>query len=109
VYGLYWVVSLGSSKKEQLMPTNSQIRIERVEGALMSVNSYVIEGPEGLIIVDGQLTVSDAKAVRAVVDGFGRPVAAMVITHGHSDHYAGAATMLAGLNAPINRMDQEQP
>jgi glyoxylase-like metal-dependent hydrolase (beta-lactamase superfamily II) len=68
---------------------------------LMSVNSYVIEGPEGLIIVDGQLTVSDAKAVRAVVDGFGRPVAAMVITHGHPDHYAGAATVLAGLNASI--------
>ena len=73
------------------MPTNSQILIERVEGTLMPVNSYVIEGSEGLIIVDGQLTVSDARAVRAVVDGFDRPVAAMIITHGHPDHYAGAA------------------
>jgi glyoxylase-like metal-dependent hydrolase (beta-lactamase superfamily II) len=83
------------------MSPKNQIRIERVEGTLMSVNSYVIEGPEGLIIVDGQLTVSDARAVRAIVDGFGRPVAAMVITHGHPDHYAGAATVLAGLDAPI--------
>jgi glyoxylase-like metal-dependent hydrolase (beta-lactamase superfamily II) len=83
------------------MSTNFPVRIERVEGTLMPVNSYVVEGPEGLVVVDGQLTVSDARAVRAVIDGFGRPVAAVVITHGHPDHYAGASTILAGLNAPI--------
>lgn len=79
----------------------STIRVERVEGSHMPVNSYVVDAPGGLIIVDGQLTVSDARAVRAVIDGFDRPVAAMILTHAHPDHYAGAATMLEGLSAPI--------
>ena len=78
-----------------------EIRIERVEGTLMAVNSYVVDGPEGLVVVDGQLTVSDARAVRAVVDQFDRPVAGLVLTHGHPDHYAGAAIILDGLTAPI--------
>lgn len=80
---------------------SSKVRVERVEGTAMAVNSYVVEGPDGLVIVDGQLAMSDARAVRAVVDGFGRPVAAMVLTHPHPDHYAGGATILKGLHAPI--------
>lgn len=79
----------------------STFRIERVEGSTMPVNSYVIDAPEGLIVVDGQLTVGDARSVRSVIDGFDRPVAAMILTHGHPDHYAGAATVLEGLSAPI--------
>lgn len=67
----------------------------------MPVNSYVVDAPEGLVVVDGQLTVSDARAVRSAIDGFDRPVVAMILTHGHPDHYAGAATMLEGLSAPI--------
>lgn len=81
--------------------SQTQPRIERVEGTVMPVNSYIVEGPEGLIVVDAQLTVSDAQSVRKVIDGFDRPVAAVVLTHGHPDHYAGAATILDGLTAPI--------
>jgi hypothetical protein len=35
-------------------------RIDRIEGRVMPVNSYLIHGPEGLVLVDGMLTVSDA-------------------------------------------------
>ena len=83
------------------MPTTAPTRIERIEGTVMPVNSYIIEGPDGLVIIDGQLTVSDGRAVRSAVDGFDRPVAGLVVTHGHPDHYAGAATILDGLSAPI--------
>jgi glyoxylase-like metal-dependent hydrolase (beta-lactamase superfamily II) len=76
-------------------------RIERVEGDVMPVNSYVVHGPTGLVIVDGQLTVPDADKVRRVVDAGAEPVAALVVTHPHPDHYAGAARLLAGLDAPI--------
>ena len=38
--------------------------IERVEGTVMAVNSYPIHGPDGLVVVDGQLTIGDAVAVR---------------------------------------------
>lgn len=77
------------------------IRIDRVEGSVMPVNSYLVHGPDGLVVVDGQLTVSDARAVRAAIEETGAPVAAMVLTHGHPDHYAGAATVLEATDAPI--------
>lgn len=67
----------------------------------MTVNSAVVEGPEGLVVVDGQLTVSDARLVRKVIDELDRPVAGLLLTHPHPDHYAGAATILDGLEAPI--------
>lgn len=76
-------------------------RIIQVEGTAMAVNSYVVDGPDGLVIVDGQLTVSDARAVRQVTDQIGRPIAGLVVTHPHPDHYAGAATILDGVSAPI--------
>lgn len=43
--------------------------ITRVAGEQMPVNSYVVTGPSGLVVVDGQLTVSDADRVRRVIDG----------------------------------------
>ena len=67
----------------------------------MPVNSAIVEGPEGLVVVDGQLTVSDAQQVRQRIDELDRPVAALLLTHPHPDHYAGAATILDGLGAPI--------
>lgn len=76
-------------------------QIKRIEGTNMAVNSYVIDAPEGLVVIDGQLTVSDARAVRGAIDTFDRPVAGLVVTHAHPDHYAGAAAILDGLSAPI--------
>lgn len=73
--------------------------IERVEGDLMAVNSFLVHGPDGVVVVDGQLTVSDAAKVRAAVTASGRTLAGVLITHPHPDHYAGAA-LIAG-NAPI--------
>lgn len=81
--------------------TEQDLRIDRVEGDVMAVNSYVVHGPEGLVVVDGQLTVPDAGKVRAAVEQTGRPVAGLVVTHPHPDHYAGAARLLDGLEVPI--------
>jgi glyoxylase-like metal-dependent hydrolase (beta-lactamase superfamily II) len=76
-------------------------RVQRFEGNVMRVNSFLIEGPTGIVIVDGQLTVSDATSLRDVAEGYNKPIAAMVLTHGHPDHYAGAAVVLDGLDTPI--------
>jgi glyoxylase-like metal-dependent hydrolase (beta-lactamase superfamily II) len=76
-------------------------RIQRFEGTAMQVNSFLIEGPTGVVVVDAQLTVSDATALRKVAESYEKPVAGLVLTHGHPDHYAGAATLLDGLDTPI--------
>jgi glyoxylase-like metal-dependent hydrolase (beta-lactamase superfamily II) len=77
-------------------------RIERIEGKVMPVNSYVVESSQGIVVVDGMLTVSDARAVRRYIDERGKPVLGAIVTHAHPDHYAGLAEMLRGLDVPIS-------
>ena len=62
-------------------------QIDRIEGRVMAVNSFVIHGPDGVVV----LTVSDAALVREAVTRAGRPLAGVVITHPHPDHYAGGS------------------
>jgi glyoxylase-like metal-dependent hydrolase (beta-lactamase superfamily II) len=69
-------------------------RIDRIEGQVMPVNAYVVHGPDGLVVVDGMLTVSDAALVRAAIDQAGRPVAGVIVTHPHPDHYAGLGILV---------------
>ncbi len=61
----------------------------------MAVNSYLVTGPDGLVVVDAQLTLSDAATVRAAVERSPLPLAGVLITHPHPDHYAGADVIVA--------------
>ena len=75
--------------------------IDRIEGEVMAVNSFLVHGPNGLVVVDGQLTVPDADNVRRVADRVAEPIVGLLVTHPHPDHYAGAARLLEGLDVPI--------
>jgi glyoxylase-like metal-dependent hydrolase (beta-lactamase superfamily II) len=79
----------------------SQTKIHRVEGSVMAVNSYLVESSSGVVVIDGMLTVSDARAVRRVIDQLGKPVLGGVVTHAHPDHYAGFEELLRGLDVPL--------
>jgi glyoxylase-like metal-dependent hydrolase (beta-lactamase superfamily II) len=79
----------------------SPLRIERIAGQVMAVNSFVVHGPEGVVVVDGMLTVSDAALVRSAVERAGRPLAGVLVTHPHPDHYAGLAHVLGPDRVPI--------
>lgn len=67
-----------------------------------SVNTYWIEGPQGLIIIDFQRdTVAAGQAIEAIRQS-GRPIAAMLLTHAHPDHIGGLAQFKATFpDAPI--------
>lgn len=64
-------------------------------------NAYVIELTEGIIVVDATLTVSSAKEVRSIIDEIGKPLYAILITHGHPDHYNGLTEIMRELVSPI--------
>ncbi len=61
-----------------------------------STNSYVIEGPTGLILVDTQFLTSEANAfVDAAEKAFGKPAELAVVLHANPDKFNGTAAMQA--------------
>jgi len=90
-------------------------QIERIEGRVMPVNTFLVHAPDGVVVIDGMLTVSDAALARQAVDDTGLPVAGVVVTHPHPDHYAGLAHLVdddvtivatSAVDAIIRRDDQ---
>jgi glyoxylase-like metal-dependent hydrolase (beta-lactamase superfamily II) len=67
----------------------------------LSVNCYLVEGRRSVVAVDSALTVSDSKALRAKLDAIGKPLVAVLITHGHPDHYNGVFYLTEGKAVPV--------
>lgn len=72
---------------------------EQHQGAF--VNAYLVETTNGVVAVDGLLTVSAAKEMRASLERLGKPLLAALVTHSHPDHYVGLGHFLAGYDVPI--------
>lgn len=54
------------------------------------VSSQIIETPQKLVIVDVQVDAKFAGELKAYAEKSGKPIDRVIITHGHSDHWAGA-------------------
>lgn len=77
------------------------IHAYRTAEQALCVNSYLVEGDSGVVSVDAPLLVSDARAFRARLDALGKPLAGVLITHPHPDHYNGITELVDGLDVPI--------
>jgi glyoxylase-like metal-dependent hydrolase (beta-lactamase superfamily II) len=53
------------------------------------VNAYVVELHDCVVVVDTTLALSSARALREKAESFGKPIEAVLLTHGHPDHYTG--------------------
>lgn len=53
------------------------------------VNTHIIETPTELTVIDAQLALPLAREVVSVVEAIGKPVARIIISHGHPDHFSG--------------------
>jgi glyoxylase-like metal-dependent hydrolase (beta-lactamase superfamily II) len=65
------------------------------------VNAYLVEGERELVAIDATLTVSGGRSVRERIEAIGKPLAALLLTHAHPDHYGGAVEAVADSAAPI--------
>ena len=55
------------------------------------VHAYVVELDHAVVVVDATLALDSARALRARAEAIGKPIAAVLLTHGHPDHYTGLA------------------
>ncbi|SDE51165.1 MBL fold metallo-hydrolase [Kordiimonas lacus] len=54
-----------------------------------NTNSYWIEGDDSVALIDAQLLPSDARRLADQIKASGKPLAGVIITHPHSDHFGG--------------------
>jgi glyoxylase-like metal-dependent hydrolase (beta-lactamase superfamily II) len=59
------------------------------------VNTQIVEGPEKLVLFDGQLLNASAAEVAAYASRLGKPVERIIVSHGHPDHWAGLEVLAA--------------
>jgi glyoxylase-like metal-dependent hydrolase (beta-lactamase superfamily II) len=64
------------------------------------VNSYLVEGEDGVVLVDANLLQSDIDALHARLRALRKPLLGVFVTHAHPDHFNGLPT-LAGDDVPV--------
>src|SRR6478735_4785599 len=55
----------------------------------LRVNTQMIEGPNAIVIFDGQLLLPYADEVASYVQTLGKPVDRIILSHAHTDHWGG--------------------
>lgn len=65
------------------------------------VNSYWFETDAGIVVVDAQFLVSQARLLRERIVAAGKPLAAVVVTHSHPDHFNGVGVLLEGADEGV--------
>jgi glyoxylase-like metal-dependent hydrolase (beta-lactamase superfamily II) len=65
------------------------------------VNSYLVEGAEGVVAIDAPLLLSDGHAFRARLEALKKPLLGVLVTHPHPDHYNTITELLAGEDVPV--------
>jgi len=100
----------GPVTSEALAAHSAEFRrdiIEVVPGIHVAIgyalaNVILIEGDDGVIIVDTTESLGAARAIKAEFDRItDKPVAAIIYTHNHTDHIFGAAAFAQGRDVPV--------
>ena len=79
----------------------TSLMVHRFQANLFPVNAYLIESATDVVAVDATLGMSDGRRLRERIEQTGKPLAGVVITHAHPDHYGAATALVSGSNVPV--------
>ncbi len=66
------------------------------------VNVFLVETRTGVICIDSAISLSSANEIKKIIkEQIRKPLRAILLTHGHPDHYTAAGVIRAGQNIPI--------
>jgi len=71
----------------------SKLKIERFAGREANVNAYIIHNATHALVVDSLRNRAEAAELAEAVRASGRTLQAILVTHGHPDHYIGSRTL----------------
>jgi hypothetical protein len=77
----------GAILVSQFGPVKIHSYLSPIDG--FHVNTQMIEGPTAVVIFDGQLLLPYADEVASYVQTLGKPVDRIILSHAHTDHWAG--------------------
>jgi hypothetical protein len=78
---------MGAILVNQFGPVKIHSYLSPLDG--FHVNTQMIEGPTAVVIFDGQLLLPYADEVASYVQTLGKPVDRIILSHAHTDHWAG--------------------
>ena len=90
-----WFVLLAMAASASASASASALEIHRyAEPGPGSVNSWVIEGADGVVMIDTQRSVPAGRAAARLVRSLDKPLVAVLVSHPHPDHFGGLAEVL---------------
>src|ERR1700731_2486309 len=78
---------MGAILVSQFGPVKIHSYLSPADG--LHVNTQMMEGPNAVVIFDGQLLLPYADEVASYVQTLGKPVDRIILSHAHSDHWGG--------------------
>jgi metal-dependent hydrolase (beta-lactamase superfamily II) len=78
---------LGAILVSQFGPVKIHSYLSPADG--LKVNTQMIEGPNAVVIFDGQLLLTYADEVASYIETLGKPVDRIILSHAHTDHWGG--------------------
>ncbi|MEB3212393.1 MAG: MBL fold metallo-hydrolase [Leptolyngbyaceae bacterium] len=78
-----------------------QINVFKSPEPAFLVNSFIIETQNGIIVIDTQFLVSEARKLKQEVEKLSKPLLGVIVTHPHPDHFNGVGILCENLEVPI--------
>jgi glyoxylase-like metal-dependent hydrolase (beta-lactamase superfamily II) len=75
--------------------------VHRFQANLFPVNAYLVESASDVVAVDATLGLSDGRWLRARIDELGKPLAGVIVTHTHPDHYGAVTALVDSSDVPV--------